>query len=132
MPVVCLLVAVGSAFAQPRVDPLNMYERVIAIVPMVGNGTAAEPYRPAYAPLAADLDATGLKGVMGFAAVVSDDRNFALIELVARDRAVFAKILADTAIQTFLKGRDKRSDAEAAFLNLKKNFSIGHFGVIVP
>ena len=43
MPVVCLLVAVGTAFAQHRVDPGNMYARIYAIVPMVGSGTGKIP-----------------------------------------------------------------------------------------
>lgn len=132
MPVVYLLVSLGAAIAQPRVDPLNMYERVIAIVPMIGQGTAADPHRPMYAPLPTEMDFKGLTGPMAFNSVLSDDGNFALIELVARNRSVFATILADTTIQTFLKGRDSRKAAEAAFQKLKKNFSIEHFGVIVP
>jgi hypothetical protein len=132
MPVVCLLVSLGAGIAQPRVDPLNLHERVLAIVPMIGQGTSAEPYRPMYAPLTADMDPTGLTGVMAFASIPSDDGNFALLELVARNRAVFATILADTSIQTFLKGRDNRQAAEAAFQKLKKDFSIDRFGVIVP
>jgi hypothetical protein len=132
VPVVCLLFSISAAVAQPRVDPLNMYERVLAIVPMVGQGTAADVRRPMYAPLASEMDPKGLTGVMGFTSVQSDDGNFALLELVARNRAVFATILADTSIRTFLKGRDNRKDAEAAFQKLKKNFSIDRFGVIVP
>lgn len=130
--VVCLLTVVTTAFAQPRVDPLNMYERVLLIVPVAGAGTAADPVRPKYAPLAADIDPQGLKGIMGFTAVYSDDGKFALIELVSRNRSVFTAALADGSIQAFLKGRDSRSAAEAAFQKLKKNFSIANFGVIVP
>jgi len=132
MPVVCLLVAAGSVFAQPRVDPLNMYERVLAIVPMIGQGTTADPSRPQYAPMPAQIDATGLTGVMAFTSIQSDDGKFALIELVARTQTVFAVILADTTVKTWLKGRDNRADAEAAFQKLRANFSIDHFGAIVP
>ncbi len=130
--VVCLVIASATAFAQPRVDPLNMYERVLLIVPVHGSGSAADPIRPMYAPLAAEIDPEGRRGIMGFTAVYSDDGKFALIELVTRNRSLFATALADRGIKAFLKGRDKRSDAEAAFKLLKKDFSIANFGVIVP
>jgi hypothetical protein len=134
-PVLCLLAiascSVLPALSQHRVDPLNMYERVLIIVPMTGQGTPVDPIRPKYMPLTSEMDRAGLTGFMGFVATMSDDGKFALVELVARDRTLFATILADTTIQAFLKGRDKRSDAEAAFQKLKKGFSIDHFGVIV-
>lgn len=147
MPVVCLLVSVGSAFAQHRVDRLNMYQRVIAIVPMVGQGTEADPRRPLYAPTASAV-ASGAASlasaasanvgspsaaILGYTMVESDDGMFALVELVALNQSAFQTILADSTIQTFLKGRDSRQAAEAAFQKLKKGFSIATFGVrMVP
>jgi hypothetical protein len=80
----------------------------------------------------AQIDATGLTGVMAFTSIQSDDGKFALIELVARTQTVFAVILADATVKTWLKGRDNRADAEAAFQKLRANFSIDHFGAIVP
>ena len=41
MPVVCLLVAAGSAFAQHGVDAGSMYACIHAIAPMVGSSTDA-------------------------------------------------------------------------------------------
>jgi hypothetical protein len=150
VPVVCLLASISAAIAQPRVDPLNMYQRVIAIVPMVGQGTEADPRRPMYAPVPT-ADATsstatpttatpatpatplaGSTGILGYAMVQSDDGNSAIVEFVARDPSIFQNILADTTIQAFLKGRDTRQAAEAAFQKLKPSFSIANFGVRVP
>lgn len=148
VPVVCLLAPLSAAIAQPRVDARNMYQRVIAIVPMVGSGTEADPRRPEYAPMvttistsatspaaASPTPATALAGspnILGYTAVVSDDGKSALVEFVARDPIVFQNILADTTVQAFLKGRDTRAAAEAAFQKLKSGFSIANFYTRVP
>jgi hypothetical protein len=60
------------------VDPSNLYERIVAIVPMVGAGTAANPKRP----LLVDMP-----GVRAFGSDISADGKWALVEIVARDRA---------------------------------------------
>src|SRR5580704_1960750 len=93
MPVVCLLVAVGSVFAQHSVDPSTMYARIYAIVPMVGSGTWDDPKRPMFAPVAqqpstqqpasTQTTAATRTGIIAFNHVESDDGNFALIEIVA-------------------------------------------------
>jgi len=129
---VCLLTATGLVSAQPRVDPRNMYERVLAIVPLTGKGTADDPQRPMYAPLPNAVSPTSRTGILGYMYVLSDDGKFALVEYVARDRSAFSAILADTTIQTFIKGVNPRSDIETAFKALKKNFDFNHFGVRMP
>lgn len=40
---VCLYALVAPVKAQQPVDPKNMYERVLAIVPLAGSGTAVRP-----------------------------------------------------------------------------------------
>jgi hypothetical protein len=154
VPAVCLLASVSAAFAQPRVDWRNMYQRVIAIVPMVGQGTDTDPRRPMYAPVpsavVAQTTATstttsstpapappatplgGSIGILGYAMVQSDDGNTAIVEFVARDQSIFQNMVADTTIQVFLKGRDNRPAAEAAFQKMKTGFSIANFGVRLP
>ena len=127
----CLL-AGGSAFAQPRVDPRNMYERVLAIVPLVGAGTAADPKRPMYAPAASAMNPTSRTGILGFTYVLSDNGRLALVEYVARDRSAFSAILADKSVQAFVKGVNQRPEIEAAFKALKKDFDFDHFGVRMP
>jgi hypothetical protein len=131
--VVCLAGSTWSALAQPRVDPRNMYERVMAIVPMVGRGTFDDPKRPMYAPAPSETSPTTRTGILGFNYVASDDGRFALVEFVAADRTAFRNLLADPFIVKFLQGRDKRSDVEAAFKALKKDFDLDKFGkVVVP
>ncbi len=109
-----------------------MYERVLAIVPLVGTGTAADPQRPMYAPVGSAIGPTSRTGILGYTYVLSDDGKFALVEYVARDRSAFGAILADTTIQKFIKGVDQRSTIETAFKALKKNFDFDHFGVRMP
>src|ERR1700683_1824305 len=86
-PVVCLLVAVGSAFAQHRVDPGAMYARLYAIVPMVGSGTWDDPRRPMFAPIPQQTTPGTRTGIIAFNHVESDDGNSALIEIVAANRS---------------------------------------------
>jgi len=149
-----LLLALGFvcslAPAQHRVDSRNLYERVLAVVPMIGSGTIADPIRPAYAPVpgtspiatpvATDVTSTagspGLipprQGILAYSYVTSDDGKFALVELVAADRAAFKDLFADTTVTTFLKGRDSIDTAVAAFSKLKTNFTLDMLGAIVP
>jgi hypothetical protein len=129
--VVCLLASVAAAAAQPRVYTLNRHERVLAIVPIVGQGTVADPARPMYTPVFSE-DGPPPTGLLGFTSVLSDDGKFALVEFVARDRSAFRAILADSTIKAFLKGRDSREAAETEFRKLRKDFSIANFGVRIP
>src|SRR5436305_3515763 len=117
---VWLLVIIAPIQAQPRLDARHMYERVMAVVPLVGKGTFYDPKRPLYAPTLAELHAAASTrtGILGFTQVLSDDGQFALVEFVARDRAAF-QILSDRSIKAFLRGRDKREDVEAEFLKHK-------------
>jgi hypothetical protein len=131
---VWLYVIIAPIQAQPRVDARSMYERVMAVVPLVGKGTFDDPKRPMYAPTPAEIHtaAATRTGILGFTHVMSDDGQFALVEFVARDRAAFQQILADPSIRAFLKGRDRREDVEAEFLKHKKDFDFAHFGVRMP
>jgi hypothetical protein len=153
VPVVCLLASFSAAIAQPRVDPRNMYQRVIVIVPMVGSGTDTDPRRPMYAPVLATATTSttattatpsapapptpatplaGSTGILGYTMVESDDGNSAIVEFVARNQSIFQNILADTTVQAFLMGRDTRQAAETAFQKLKPGFSITNFFVRLP
>jgi hypothetical protein len=133
VPVVYLLASICTALAQPRVDPRNMYERVLAIVPIVGKGTMNDPKRPMYVPPPSAVHSTSGTGILGFSFVESDDGKFALVEFVARDRAALRDILADTAVKAFLKDRDKRADIETEFKKYKKDFDFDKLGkVVVP
>jgi len=42
--------SVAAMKPAPKVDARNSYNRVIAVVPIVGKGTVADPKRPKYVP----------------------------------------------------------------------------------
>jgi hypothetical protein len=140
MPVVCLLVAAGSAFAQQRVDPSGMYARIYAIVPMVGSGTWDDPKRPLFAPIPQQMTPGNRTGILAFNHVESDDGKFALIEIVAASRPQLALItaqmnaqLATTAgFQLFDRSTTSAATVQSVFQALKKNFDITKFRVVVP
>ena len=143
-----LIFVCALAPAQRRVDSRNLYERVLAVVPMVGSGTLSDPIRPAYTPLPsatsaiatpASTDATSANGViplrqgiLAYSYVASDNGKFALVEFVAADRAAFKDLLADTTVKAFLKGRDGLDVAIAEFIKHKANFTLDMIGAIVP
>src|SRR5258708_3481370 len=118
-----------NALAQKKVDARLTYERVWAVVPMVGAGTLADPKRPMYVPRPFALSTASRTGILGYIQLMSDDGKSALVEFVARDRSAFTDILADKTIKAFLKGRDKREDVEAEFKKQKKDFDFTSFGV---
>jgi hypothetical protein len=124
------------AFAQDRKVPSqNQHERVIALVPFVGAGTMEDPRRPMFAPLPGQVDAGSQTGIIAFHFVPTDDGQFAIVELIARNRAAFKDILANTnpAILVFLKGRDLTASIEQAMQQHKKGFTLQSFGqVVVP
>ena len=132
--ILSLLLALTTLDAQPRrhgVDMRNTHYRVIAVVPIVGAGTAADPRRPAYAP--APGKAPARAGIMAFTWQPSDDNKFALCEFVAVDRASLAPILADKSITViFEKNKAKKDDVGNALKKYKKDFDLDKFGVRVP
>jgi hypothetical protein len=132
--VVCLfLAAAQTALAQQhRVDPRNMYERVMAIVPWTGSGTHADPKRAKYAPAPGQVNPTSRTGILAFQCLPSDDGLLALCEYVAKDRAALNPILTDPGVKAFVKGRDKPADIVSEFSKHVKNFDINRFGVRVP
>jgi hypothetical protein len=140
MPVVCLLVAVGSSFAQHRVDPGKMYARIYAIVPMIGSGTWDDPRRPMFAPRSQDMTPGSRAGIIAFNQVESDDGKFALIEIVTADRGQLAQITgpinsqlaATPGLQLFDRSVTSADTVQTAFQARKKNFDITKFRVVVP
>jgi len=124
----CLIAFVSAPlFSQPAVPPQNRYERVLAIVPMVGAGTKADPRRPLFIP--ADPRQLSSAGVISFTAELSDDGRFALVEIVARNRTAFAAMLADRRpdIRVFEKGKVTAADLEREFRRHKPSFSADKF-----
>lgn len=104
-----------------RVDPENTYERLVAIVPVTGGGTRANPGRAMF---------TDLPGVIGYKVEYSDDRRFALVELVARDRKVFDAIRVSQVTGLRFSPKEDSVQKEGVlqqFVALKKGFEPGMF-----
>ena len=123
-----LLIAVNPGLAQQRrVDDRNFGERLVLIVPLVGDGSPRNPFRPLFAPTPDEVQASG---IISYSSVLSDDKKFALLELVARDRKAFDAILKDTRIDVkkfdHLKGA-KKEDIETEFRKHKKDFDFAKF-----
>ena len=141
-----LLVLASVASAQRRVDPKNIYHRVIFVAPYVGQGTQADPKRPLYAPVPAT--ASGAQAgtamtpsgaasptpptIIGYMHVASDDGKYAIVELVSRDMAAFNAVLSDKSLTVFVKGKDSKDAIETALRKYKKDFSLDKFGVVMP
>jgi hypothetical protein len=123
-----------SVVPRRKVDPRNTYHRIICVVPIVGSGTRDDPRRPAYAPLPVAGKAVSRSGIIGFSALESDDKKFALVEFVAADPAVFRPILADKAVIAFEKGKASaaRASVEPQLQKFKKNFTLDQLQVMVP
>jgi hypothetical protein len=94
----CLVVAAlcfaAALSAQRRVDPRYSFHRVIAVVPLVGSGTAEDPIRGKHVPTAETAGPPGT-GIIAFALQLTDDGKHAIVELVAVHRAALAQVLAD-------------------------------------
>ena len=124
-----LSAVISPLFSQPRVDPRNRYERVLAVVPLIGAGTLEDPRRPLFAPGRA-----GDSGIAGFTWQASEDGRFALVEFVARERRALAPILnhGRADVRVFERGKARREDIEAEFRRHKASFDFSRFGVVVP
>jgi hypothetical protein len=123
-----LIFSVYPLNAKRPVNPGHINERILAIVPMVGQGTLTDPRRPAYVPVPNSRAESGpdLAGIIGFRMVLSDDGRFALVEFVALERSAFADLLADRRpeVRVFEKGRVRREDIEVEFRKLRKDFQL--------
>lgn len=115
--------------AQRHVDPRNSYSRVVAVVPLIGSGTAADPKRPKYAPWPASQDPNG---IIGFVFEATDDGKSAVVEFVAQNHAALQTILGDKTIRVFQKGAVSKSVIEAAIQQVRKDFNLDTFGMVMP
>ena len=135
-----LLAASSSQlFAQHKVQMRNMYERLYMVVPMIGSGTAADPRRPMYVPAPAVPGTAAAahpasSGIIAFAFQESDDGQYAMVQLVARDSSAFKQILEgqEPNVKIFRMGKDKREDIESEFRKHIKAFDLDSLVVNVP
>ncbi|MFN3324324.1 MAG: hypothetical protein ACK5AZ_12570 [Bryobacteraceae bacterium] len=129
---VCFVISM-AVFAQQAVDPRNLYERLLCVVPIVGAGTFEDPKRPLYAPVRRGAPADAPDGIIAYSWVPSDDGRFALVEFVARDRSAFEAIVQENRsdVKRFERGKARREEIEAEFRKHKKDFNFNAFGARV-
>jgi hypothetical protein len=131
--------------AQPRsplpspeaVDPGQLYHRVLAVCPLIGEGTYSDPKRPALIPSNLNPDAnSGLDVIRAFAWVPSDDGTQAIVEIVVRDAVALtelrraARSVAGTTFHD--RAAPPRSAAHAALRRLKKDFNPDSLRAVAP
>ena len=109
-----------------RVPEQNLYERVIAVVPMTGAGTYRDPKRPLFAPLARDAKTSG---VVGYTFLLSDDKQKAVVEFVARDIKALDPILkaGRADVVAFHKGHVSKAVIETEMKKHRKDFDLDKF-----
>lgn len=112
----------------------NHGERLIAVMPVIGKGTVSDPLRPLFLPArslppVASAEAAArvpnlraVRDVESWSWHLSDDKKFAIVECVARERGAFQQILADPRIRAFVKGKDRKDDIERESVYLKRIF----------
>jgi hypothetical protein len=132
---VLMLLLIPALFAQRHVDPRNMYERVYAIVPMIGSGTYADPKRPMFAPAPSEIKPGDRSGIIGWHFEPTDDGKLAILEIVYAKREVMtaaqAALSAVPLVRAFAKGKDSKDVIEGACQALKKDFSLDRFAMKV-
>jgi len=104
------------------VSPLLTHERIVAIVPMVGAGTAKDPKRPMF---------SDLPGLLGFTAELSDDGRFALVEFAAKERSQL-NTLVNSGQRLARKDSAAKDAIYEEFKQYKRAFNPQRFGVAIP
>jgi hypothetical protein len=149
-----LSVFAGTLFGQGHVEPENLYPRILCVVPMIGTGAPGDPRRPMFTPVpsalavhapaanaaavpAAPGDTTSPTSgtvsarppIFAFQYQLSDDGNYALLELVGVNKAAFANIIgaAVPGVAVFDRTTATDSQIETAFKQHKSNFSMKTF-----
>jgi hypothetical protein len=127
-----LILFLTPVLAQQRVDPKNLYVRVICIQPMIGKGTSEDPRRPALVPKPGVK--ASIEGILGYSYQSSDDGKWALVEYVARNREALLPLLEETkfTVKSFEKGKYSRSAIEKELRRYKQDFDLDTLGVSVP
>jgi hypothetical protein len=118
-----LLVCATLAPAQNEVDSRNLHERILAVVPLTGTGTYADPRRPIFAPIG--VESRDSSGIIECRWTPSDDGRYAVVEFVALSRKALQPILSDPrTLKAFERGKSKKDDIERELRIYRKDFSL--------
>jgi hypothetical protein len=122
LPAILLAQTLTSPAQFRKVDPELTHDRVIAIVPIVGAGTARDPKRPMF---------SDLPGLVGFTAELSDDGRHALVEFAVKERSRLDAILVSGQRLARKDSAEKAALLEE-FKQYKRTFRPERFGVAIP
>jgi hypothetical protein len=109
------------------------FQRVIAIVPLIGSGTSDDPYRPMFCPSASDLAAATANRQplprIACSSEVGDDGKTAIVEFTAMDGHALRAIRQSKVPGVTIYELDAISPAalEAALKAVKASFSLDRF-----
>jgi hypothetical protein len=102
---------------------MNMHERIIAVVPVIGSGTYEDPKRPLFAPSGRE----SVPGLISWSWQASDDGKLAIVEFVAENKDVLRPIAADARVlKSFEKGKAKLEDVEKELRKYRKDYVLGN------
>ena len=117
----CYLLVCAAALRSQGVDLRHLHERMLAVVPLTGAGTYADPRRPLFAP--SSTREGGESGILSYEWAPSDDGQYAIVEFVAKDRSALAKVASDARVlKAFEKGKVKKDDVEKELKKYRKDF----------
>ena len=121
------LLLIGCCYSQDRVDARSRYERVLAVVPLVGTGNGADARRPLHAP-----ERLSPAGIIAWSCQPADTSALAVCEFVARDRKALLPILNDSRIagRVFDKTRSAKADIEREIRKHKRDFDLERWQVV--
>lgn len=129
-----LLAAVSALAQQQHGQAINTYHRVIAVVPLTGAGTWADPKRPMFAPLPSQMG-RGKSGILAYYHEPTDDGKLEIVIFVAVDRLSLQPILAAAAapgVTIFEPNKQSQQQMSASLKALKKDFDLQRFALRVP
>ena len=112
------------------VDPSLRYYRLICLVHLTGSGKHNDPVRPEFLPPAGA--APSRSGILSWSMQMTDDKNMAILHLVAADRAAFDAILNDKRpeIRVFEVGKHGKDTIEQEMKKYKKDFTLDSIRVV--
>ena len=98
---------------------------------MIGTGKAGDPIRPMFVPPPSNVAASRTPPLLHFTYHLSDDKKFALVEFISRDKATLNAIRAGATtanVKIFDPKKNSKTEIESEFKRLKKDFDGSNFG----
>lgn len=102
----------------------GLKDQYIAIVPLQGKGTAADPIRPMYINKPGPLKRGGKPTIEALSWSYTDNKQLALVRITGTDRTVLRAMQNDSRVKLFQRGRDKKDVVEREIRQHVKDFAV--------